>query len=197
MDLKLGCPPRPRPDWNWPPVIDPRAPMGRGWLQNLETNSGRSVGGFSPLKCASTNSMGTLQKSGETRIFWQVLGQIYFRFLWDLCQILGDITESSEISARTGENLTGSSEISPNPVRSPLDLANFCLKSTILAGFFTVDGFDRIDHFPTQIQPLWFDSLAGRQRFRTSSTRFCWISLGLGTNLTWTDPWTPLSRTVD
>ena len=178
-------------------MIDPRVPVGRGWLQNLETNSDRSVGGFSPLKPASTNSTGTLPKSGETRIFRQAFGQIYFRFLWDLCQIWGDITKSSEISARTGENLNESSEISPNPVRSPLDLANFCLKSTILAGFFTMDGFDRIDHFPTQIQSLWSDSLIGWQWVKTSSTRFCRVSLKLGTNLTWTDLWTPLSRTVD
>ena len=58
---------------------------------------------------------------------------------------LGDVTESSEISARSGGNLTGSSKISPDPVRSPPDLAHFGLKSTILAGFSTVDSFDRID----------------------------------------------------
>ena len=58
---------------------------------------------------------------------------------------LGDVTESSEISARSGGNLTGSSKISPDPVRSPPDLAHFGLKSTILAGFSTVDGFDRTD----------------------------------------------------
>ena len=58
---------------------------------------------------------------------------------------LGDVTESSEISARSGGNLIGSSKISPAPVRSPPDLAHFGLKSTILAGFSTVDGFDRTD----------------------------------------------------
>ena len=60
-------------------------------------------------------------------------------------RIWGDVTESSEISAGSGGNLTGSSEISPDPVRSPPDLAHLGLKSTILAGFSTMDGFDRID----------------------------------------------------
>ena len=69
----------------------------------------------------------------------------YLRFLWDLGRIWGDVTESSEISTRSGGNLTESSEISPDPVRSLPDLAHFGLKSTILAGFSTVDGFDRTD----------------------------------------------------
>ena len=38
-----------------------------------------------------------------------------------------------------------SSKISPNPVRSTPDLAFFHLKSTILAGFFTMDGSDWIN----------------------------------------------------
>ena len=61
--------------------------------------------------------------------------------------------------ARAGGDLTGSGEISLDPVRFPPDLAeisldlvrfppdlaHFRLKLTILAEFFTVDGFDRID----------------------------------------------------
>ena len=38
------------------------------------------------------------------------------------------------------------SKISPDPVRSPPDLAFFRLKSTILTGFFTVDGSNWTDH---------------------------------------------------
>ena len=49
----------------------------------------------------------------------------YLKFLWDLGRIWGDVTESSEISARSGGNLTGSSKISPDPVRSSPDLAHF------------------------------------------------------------------------
>ena len=69
----------------------------------------------------------------------------YIRFLWDLGRILGDVIESREILARSSGNLTGFSEISPDPVRSPPALAHFGLKSTILAEFFTVDGFNRTD----------------------------------------------------
>ena len=69
----------------------------------------------------------------------------YLRFLWDLGRILGYVTKSREISARSGGNLTRSSKISPDPMRSPPALAHFGLKSTILARFFTVDGFNRTD----------------------------------------------------
>ena len=48
---------------------------------------------------------------------------------------LGDLIKSSEISAKSSENLTGSSEISPDLVRSPLDLVRFRLNYTVLAVF--------------------------------------------------------------
>ena len=76
--------------------------------------------------------------------------------------------------------------MSPNLVRSQLDLeeispdlAHFGLKSTILAGFSTMDGFDRIDRVsgaksttPIRLflqlaagQNVFHPSLVGRSRF--------------------------------
>ena len=110
-------------------------------LQSPETESGGSDDGFFPLKPASIDPTGALTKFGEIRISRQVFGQNTL----DFYEIWGDVTKSREISARSSGNLTGSSEISPDPVRSPSALAHFGLKSTILAGFFTVDGFDRTD----------------------------------------------------
>ena len=81
-------------------------------------------------------------------------------------RIWGDVTESSEISARSGGNLTGSSEISPDSVRSPPDLAHFGLKSIILAGFSTMGGFDRTDRVSgaklTAPIRLFYQSVAGQ-----------------------------------
>ena len=103
----------------------------------------------------------------------------YLRFLWDLGRIWGDVTESSEISARSGGNLTGSSEISPDPVRSPPDLAHFGLKLTILAGFSTVNGFDRTVRVssakPTASIRLSHRSAAGQKVLHPSSASWSWI----------------------
>uniref|UniRef100_A0A7N2MCT5 Trichome birefringence-like N-terminal domain-containing protein n=1 Tax=Quercus lobata TaxID=97700 RepID=A0A7N2MCT5_QUELO len=106
------------------------------------------------------------------------------RLRWVSWQIWGDITESSEISARSGGNVTGSSKISPDPVRPPSDLGNFHLKSTILAGFFTVDGFDRTNLVSSAKPTAPIQLPTGWQRVSTSSTRFNRVSLGLDTNLT-------------
>ena len=112
--------------------------MVGGGLQSPKTESGGSDGGFFPLKPASTDPTEALTKSDEIRISRRVFSQNTL----DFYEIWGDVVESSEISARSGGNLIGSSEISPDPVRSPSDLVHFGLKSTILAGFSTVDGFD-------------------------------------------------------
>ena len=97
-------------------------------LQSPETESGGSDDGFFPLKPASIDPTGAF---GQNTL--------------DFYEIWGDVTKSREISARSSGNLTGSSEISPDPVRSLPALAHFGLKSTILAGFFTVDSFNRTD----------------------------------------------------
>ena len=49
------------------------------------------------------------QNKNFSASFWKK----YFRFLWDLGRILGDVTEFSEILARSGGNLTGSSAFWP------------------------------------------------------------------------------------
>ena len=95
--------------------------MVGGRLQSPETESGRSEGGFSPLKPASTDPIEALTEYGEIRICRQVFGQNTLDFYEILVGFGGDITESSELTARSSGNLTGSSEISPDPVRSPPD----------------------------------------------------------------------------
>ncbi|KAF3953184.1 hypothetical protein CMV_021348 [Castanea mollissima] len=50
---------------------------------------------------------------------------------------------------------------------------------------------------PVQNRPHRSDILAGRQRVSICSTRFHRVGLGLGTNPTRTDPWTPLKATID
>ena len=104
-------------------------------------------------------------------------------------RIWGNVTESSEISARSGGNLTRSSEISPDPVRSPPDLDHFGLKSTILAGFSTVDGFDRTDRVSSEksTAPIRLSrrSMAGQNVVHPSPASRSRVGHK-------PDPWTPL-----
>ena len=103
---------------------------------------------------------------------------------------------SGDLSSRSSDISSKSSEISPDLVRSHqirLDLRRIChffrLKSTILTGFFTVDGSDRTDRVsgakPTKPirLPRWSEA---DQDFLNP------VGLELGTNPTRTDPWTPL-----
>ena len=94
-------------------------------LQSPEIESGGSDDGFFPLKPASIDPTGALTKFGEIRISRQVFGQNTL----DFYEIWGDVTKSREISARSSGNLTGSGEISLNPMRFPLDLAKISLDS--------------------------------------------------------------------
>ena len=101
-----------------------------------------------------------------------------------------------DLSSRASDISSKCSEISPDLARSHqirLDLRRiwrfFHLKSTILTGFFTVDGSDSVS---AQNRPRQSDSLASRRRIRIFSTRFYRVGLGLDTNPTRTNPWTPL-----
>ena len=110
----------------------------------------------------------------------------------DFIQIWKDLNKSSEISTIYGGNLTRSSKISLDLMRSPPDLAKFCQLGSVLGSFYTVDGFNWTDCYTTHIQPLWSNSLTGWQWVRKSSNRFGQVDHEFGTNPTQIDPWTPL-----
>ena len=113
-----------------PELTHPRPTRELWWvgsgLQNPKTDSDGSVGGFSPLKPASTDPTRALPKSDETQIFRQVFGQNTL----DFYEIYVGFGEISPNLVRSQPDLV---EISPNLAQSPPDLANFRLKSTILA----------------------------------------------------------------
>ena len=117
--------------------------MVGGGLQSPETESGGSDGGFSPLKPTSTDPTGALTKFGEIRISRQVFGQntLDFYEIW---------VGFGEMSPNLGRSQPDLVAISPDLARSPPALAHFGLKSTILAGFFTVDGCNRTDRVSSE-----------------------------------------------
>ena len=106
-----------------------------------------------------------------------------------------------DLSSRSSDISSKSSEISPDLARSyqiRLDLRR-------IWRFFAWNQLFWLDFSPWTVptEPTVFsaqnwlrrsDSLAGRRRVRIFSTRFYRVGLGLGTNPTRTDPWTPLSR---
>ena len=93
-------------------------------------------------------------------------------------------------SHRIQRDLTRSSKISTG-------FGVFCLKSTILAGILPWTIPTEPTLFPAQNQPRRSDSLVSRQRVKISSTRFYQVGIGLGTNPTRTNPWTPLLYLLD
>ena len=145
-------------------------------MQSLETESSVLDGRFSPLKPASIDQTGALTKSGEIRIFRRVFGQNTL----DFYEILVKFWEMSPNLVRSQPGLV---EISP-------DLAHFGLKSTILAGFSTMDDFNRTDCV-SGTKPIAPIRLS-RRWVRTFSTRVWREGLGLGTSPTRIDSWTPL-----
>ena len=70
--------------------------VGSG-LQNPETDSGESVGGFSALKPASTDPTRALLKSGDTKIFRRVFGQNTLDF-YEICVKFREISPNLVIS---------------------------------------------------------------------------------------------------
>ena len=90
-----------------------------------------------------------LQKSGNSSFFPASFWSNYFKSNEIYAGFM-------EISTRFGGNLTKSSEISPDSMRSLLDLANFHLKKTILVDFSTMDD-------PTAFR-CQFDSFVGQRR---------------------------------
>ena len=162
-----------RPNWNWP-THDRPVSSGNQWRVTNPKSQVRWVGWQVLSSKARLNRPNRrLQKSGNS--FWSNYfrsNEIYSRF--------------REIIAKSGGNLTRSSEISPDVVRSPSDLANFPLKKP----FWQIFPLWTTQPKPTAFWCLsdrresWSNSLAGQRRVWTSSTRFCWIGRRLGTNPT-------------
>ena len=150
--------------------------MVGGGLQSPKTESSGLDGGFSPLKPASIDPTRALTKSGKIRIFRRVFGKNTL----DFYEIWVEFWEMSPNLVRS----------QPNLVEISLDLAHFGLKSTILAGFSTVDGFNRTDCV-SSTKPIAPIRLSCRW-VRTFSTRVWREGLGLGTSPTRIDSWTPL-----
>ena len=173
----------------------PNQVTGRRWVI-CSKNRLRRVGlGFPPQKPDPTNVLRIFNKKfpESSRIS---------RIQWDFPDSGNKFSYFGDLSSRSSDILSKSSEISLDPARSHqirLDLRRiwhfFAWNQLFWLDFSSWTVPTEPTMFPAQNRPRRSNSLACWRRIRIFSTQFYRVGLGLGTNPTRTDSWTPIIST--